>query len=179
MQHLPAYNLKKNEWEILTTFGNPDDVNSDSTHQGFPAPRRCHGSVQMLEEDGQDSEFIICGGYNGVKIFSDIWKLNLRTLQWTKWKEELKYPLNFHSASLSPCGQMFIFGGICEIFNEDEHVLTFRTNEIFSSWVKIPKLSEICWEALLYYAPKLTTLPKSQLISYGVPIQFVERIRAS
>ncbi|KAK6644487.1 hypothetical protein RUM43_000754 [Polyplax serrata] len=175
LQHLPAYNLVKNEWEVLTTKGDPNDDSTDNNHQGFPAPRRCHGSVQT-QGDGQDPEFIICGGYNGEKIFSDIWTLNLRTLQWTKWKEELKYPLNFHSTSLSPCGKMFIFGGICEIFNEEQHVLTFRTNAIFSTWVKIPKLSEMCWEALLFYAPHLTSLPRSQLLSYGVPLQFVERM---
>lgn len=176
---LPAFNLETNEWEILMALPDPNmSGNGEST--GYPLPRRCHGSVQVPEDENQDPEFIICGGYDGKDIFSDIWKINLRTLQWTCFTEELKYPLYFHATSLNPCGQMFIFGGICQIFNEDVDVdsdnITYRTNDIYSIWVKVPKLSEMCWDALLFYNPNLSKYPKSKLLKSGIPSDFVNRI---
>ena len=47
------------------------------TH-GFPKRRRCHGCVIF------NSIVYICGGYDGVNIFDDIWSLNLSTFQWKK-----------------------------------------------------------------------------------------------
>lgn len=172
-----AFNIETNEWEVLSTLPDPEMIGDDE-HDGYPLPRRCHGSVQVPEDENQDPEFIICGGYDGKEIFSDIWKLNLKSLQWTCFPEELSNPLYFHATSLSPCGQMFIFGGICEIFNDesDNDNVTIRTNEIFSIWIKIPKLSEICWDAMLYYNPNLTKYSKSRLLKSGVPLDFVDRI---
>lgn len=176
MQHLNVFDLETKEWEKVQTIGDPncEDV---VENQGYPAPRRCHGSVQVPEDETQGPEVIISGGFDGMRIFSDIWKLNLHTLQWTNLKEKLVTPLYFHSTSVSPCGKMFIFGGICEIFNDDEDFFTVRTNEIFSIWVKIPKLSEICWDAMLFYNSELGSHDKSKLLNSGVPIQFVERIQ--
>ena len=47
------------------------------TH-GFPKRRRCHGCVIF------NSVVYICGGYDGVNMFNDIWSLNLSTFQWEK-----------------------------------------------------------------------------------------------
>ena len=47
------------------------------TH-GFPKRRRCHGCVIF------NSAVFICGGYDGVNIFDDIWSLDLATFQWEK-----------------------------------------------------------------------------------------------
>lgn len=47
------------------------------TH-GFPKRRRCHGCVIF------NSIVYICGGYDGVHMFDDIWSLDLATFQWEK-----------------------------------------------------------------------------------------------
>ncbi|KAL0270795.1 UNVERIFIED_CONTAM: hypothetical protein PYX00_008088 [Menopon gallinae] len=177
-EHLPAFNIETKEWETISTTGNPKIASGRFYNEAFPAPRRCHSCVQVPESDLQDSEVVICGGFNGLAKFYDIWILNLRTLQWRECKQNLLYPTYFHSSSLSPCGQMFIFGGICEIVAPESETTTRRTNEIFSMWVIIPKLKEICWEALLFYSPNITKCSASKLIDSGVPNEFVERLQS-
>lgn len=74
--------------------------------KNFPAPRKYYGFVQTKRV------VIISGGCDMFQIFNDVWKLDLRTLEWTCLKTcLLPRPIFFHSASLTPKGQMFIFGG--------------------------------------------------------------------
>lgn len=49
-----------------------------SKAHGFPKRRRCHGCVIF------NSIVYICGGYDGVNMFDDIWSLDLATFQWEK-----------------------------------------------------------------------------------------------
>lgn len=91
---------------------------------GYPAARRCHSCVQV--KDGKDSfthfnvctpicclkcftspsvstpEVFICGGYNGELIMPDLWKINLRTFQWTKLPAVMPEPAYFHCAAVTP-----------------------------------------------------------------------------
>jgi len=51
-----------------------------------------------------------------------------------------------------------------------------RTNAVYSAWLTIPKLSEICWEALNYYWEDLKDASPDELLSMGIPLKFVQRL---
>lgn len=44
---------------------------------------------------------------------------------------------------------MYMFGGVADMR------LNTRTNQVFKIWLKVPKLKDICWEALLHYNKKI------------------------
>lgn len=105
-QEIPAFDLRSNRWKILNTHGDNDD-------NRVPAPRRCHGSVQYTDERTGTTTVVISGGYDGDRVFSDVWRLDLGTLQWTRLRKcILPCPVYFHSATLTSEGRMYIFGGI-------------------------------------------------------------------
>ncbi|XP_034231611.1 kelch domain-containing protein 10 [Thrips palmi] len=164
-QDIPALNLETNSWETIRT--KPDERLSDF---GFPAPRRCHGCVQLPPEfNTKKGSVIISGGYNGSTMYGDVWRLDLNDMQWHFMTRcVLPRPVYFHSAAVTPAGRMFTFGGILEN--------GIRTNEVCAAWVRIPKLSEISWEAVLYYSPRIASEPRHKLINMGFPKEFVDRL---
>nr|XP_022917539.1 kelch domain-containing protein 10 homolog [Onthophagus taurus] len=165
---IPVFDLEKLQWSVQKAL--PDSLVINSIHDGYPPPRRCHGAVQLEFED-EDFKVFITGGYSGDQIYDDLWCLNLRTFQWTLVTScRLQYPTYFHSSAVTPEGKMYVFGGI--ISREDIE----RSNTIHSTWLCIPKLSEICWEALLHYNPKMISYSKSELINAGLPRHFAQRI---
>lgn len=148
---------------LFVELANPDYVN------GMPQPRKCHGAVQVDAQD--DIHVFISGGFDGEFVFDDLWRLELSTMQWTF----IDYcvfprPLYFHSASVSPAGKMSVFGGIYG--GEDME----RSSDIYSIWVCVPRLSEMCWEALLHYNPLISMCPRDKLIDIGLPKRFVHRL---
>ncbi|EZA56905.1 hypothetical protein DMN91_001318 [Ooceraea biroi] len=162
---IPAFDLETNNWRTLSTHGDIDD-------NTVPAPRRCHGSVQYTDKKSGATSVVISGGYNGDAVFNDVWRLDLGALQWTCLKKcILPRPVYFHSTALTPIGRMYIFGGIIK-----EHNKVQRTNAIHSVWLTIPKLSEICWQALNHYWPNLMDKSPDELLLIGIPLQFVQRL---
>lgn len=162
---IPAFDVEKNKWVVLKPHG-------DSTDNTVPEPRRCHGAVQYTDENTGAISIVISGGYNEDYIFSDVWRLDLDRLQWTCLRKcVLPCPVYFHSAALTPEGCMYTFGGIIKKQNK-----TIRTNAVHSVWLRIPKLSDICWEALNYYNKDLHLKPSSELLRMGVPQKYVNRI---
>lgn len=106
LKKLHCYNTKLKCWVCHTTKPDVDTGKhrafstfckvSWSDHVlGFPAPRRCHGCVQL------EHEAFISGGYDGVCIMKDIWKIDLQQLQWTRIAL-MPEPVYFHSAAASP-----------------------------------------------------------------------------
>lgn len=155
---VPVFDIINRKWVKIKTY--PDL----RIAEGFPQPRRCHGCVT------NGSYVYICGGYDGVTVFSDIWKINLPTMQWTKLRQSLPRPVYFHSTALSPSGQMFIFGGVTSI-GENK-----RTSNLYSVWLTIPPLKELAWLAVQHYAPNLSSIPKEKLLECGIPVSCLERI---
>lgn len=136
---------------------------------GYPRPRRCHGAVQIETDNG--IQVFIIGGYDGHLVFDDLWRLELSTLRWTLIKPcKLPRSIYFHSAAVSPAGKLHIFGGI---YGGSE---ISRSNDIMSLWLQVPRLSEMCWEALLHYHPHIINLSKVKLINLGIPERFVKRL---
>jgi hypothetical protein len=164
LQTLPAYDLIERKWCKIETL--PDPVS------GFPPKRKCHSLIQYKVEDIQrdnDTLVIISGGLNHEGSIRDIWQLSLTHLRWMRYKQtNLPTSLFFHDACITNEGAMYIFGGIT--------TNTIRSNKLFKMWITIPKLSVMCWEAILYYYPKVYTKSREELLERGVPIHFVDRI---
>ncbi|KAG7202025.1 hypothetical protein KM043_004710 [Ampulex compressa] len=162
---IPAFDLKRNKWLTLHTRGDKKD-------NTVPEPRRCHGSVQYTDEKTGTIYVVISGGYNGYHVFSDVWRLDLDNLQWTCLRQcFLPRPIYFHSVALTPEKRMYTFGGIVK--NQDE---VERTYAVHSVWLTIPKLTEICWEALNHYDLNLRKRSPKELLHMGIPMKFVHRI---
>lgn len=170
---LPAFSLELNKWEHIKTFSDPL-----APVPGYPSPRKCHSCVQYTIDDG-DVEVVITGGYfEDTQFFNDIWKLNLRTLRWQLFQTaRLPYPVYFHDAATSGNGLMYVFGGI-EVRDADMTTTT-RTNEMYKIWTSLPKLSEICWEAMLRYHPTLPAWGREKICEMGVPQKFADRVDRS
>lgn len=163
---IPTYHIRENVWSYTATKPDPN-----LPLPGVPAARKCHSCVQYKTDHG--TEIVVAGGYDGRTYYGDIWKLNLSSLQWQLMqKSVLPHPLFFHDAACSSAGCMYIFGGIK--FSSNNNV---RTNIVYKMWTTIPKLSEICWEALQHYVPDManrSTLPG--LLSVGIPLKFAKRV---
>ena len=67
---------------------------------------------------------------------------------------------------------MVMFGGVTNVDS------TTRTNQVFKIWLRVPSLKEISWEALIYYRPRLVDKSRSELLSIGIPPDFVKRVAA-
>ncbi|XP_023232430.1 kelch domain-containing protein 10-like [Centruroides sculpturatus] len=158
LTQIPTFDLNTHKWELVQTTGNT------RTPHDMPCERKCHGCVQF------DKDVYVFGGFTGREILSDIWKMDLEIRQWTRYQYELPETLYFHSVAAAPNGQVFIFGGIRSMFHK------MRTNDMYTLWINIPTLKEICWQAVLYYIPYLSKLPVEQLLSIGIPNTFISRL---
>lgn len=158
-EQMPVFDMESNIWSEVDTI--PD------SQYGFPAPRRCHSCVQLKKDA------YIAGGYDGEKIFGDIWRLCLVTLRWRKLPVMLPEPVYFHSADVTPAGCMYIFGGVTVI----EHV---RTSSVYRVWLQPPpSLKELCWSWIIDHVPRIGKLSKEKLLQLGIPHDCVWRIAQS
>lgn len=66
---------------------------------------------------------------------------------------------------------MYIFGGI-EYSEKDMR----RRNDLFKMWMTIPKLSDICWDAVTYYNHNLHNFDRGTLLRAGIPDRYVNRL---
>lgn len=167
LENIPAFDIKQSKWLTINTRPDPN-----APLPGVPEARKCHSCIQYDTPNGID--VIIAGGYyEDQRFFNDIWKLNLRTHQWQLYQTaKMPQPLYFHDAATNGNGLMYIFGGIA--VNRDA-TTSARTNDIYKMWTAIPKLSEICWDALIHYHPHLPLLNRGQLLEAGIPPKFAER----
>ncbi|XP_075166906.1 scruin like at the midline isoform X2 [Haematobia irritans] len=171
LQRIPAFNLDTNRWDHFDTL--PDRTATSAQDPGYPKARKCLSCVQHTASNG-DIEAFITGGLQGdfTTYFNDIWKLNLRTKQWYKiHTATLPRPLYFHSAAHSGNGCMYIFGGI-EYSEKDMR----RRNDLFKMWMTIPKLSDICWDAITHYNCNLDRFDRTTLLGAGIPDRYANRL---
>ncbi|KAG5887437.1 hypothetical protein JTB14_003289 [Gonioctena quinquepunctata] len=161
-ENIPTFDTQKPVWFRQKTLRD--------SRKGYPEPRRCHGAVQI--ETNTEVQVFITGGHDGENIFNDLWRLDLKTYQWTCFANcQLPQPTYFHATAVTPEGKLYIFGGNYSI-NDDVR----RSNTIYSTWLCIPKLSEICWEAVLHYSPHINKCEASDLVNIGLPRHFVQRL---
>lgn len=164
--NIPIFNIETNTWQFKKSLPDPrfDAVN------GYPNPRMCHSAVQV--NNPNNIHVFIIGGTGGQTIFKDIWRLEIPSLQWTlMMKTVLPKKIHFHSSTITPAGCVFTFGGV-----QLKGTTYIRTNTMYKTWIRIPKLSEMCWEAILHYNPEIGNVNKTKLLLSGIPLNFVERL---
>ncbi|CAG0901795.1 unnamed protein product, partial [Darwinula stevensoni] len=161
---LQAYDLEKTAWREIATQG---DVECGGT---FP-PLRWSPSICHV------GQFVyICGGLepgspSDETRSSDLWQLDLLTFRWKKIPTSLPHSPSSHSVDVTPEGKMYLFGGaICSMSHNK------TVNSLYSIWLKIPCLKEMCWEAVLHYAPWLDEVPLKTLIKAGIPRDLANHI---
>lgn len=163
LKEIPAFDIENRQWLSLSTIPDPKEE--------FPKPRKCHSLVQQTyknSDDLEETDVYIVGGNNSEASLSDIWKLSLRTLQWTKYRQAFKHTIFFHDSCITSDGCLYTFGGITTNGQ--------RTNSLYKIWVKIPKLSAIAWESLLHYYPNIARAPKNYMLEKGVPQNYADRV---
>lgn len=165
LMEIPMFDFENNTWSILTPKA--DDSGKDTIS---PLPRKCHSAVQIDSPEGP--QVFVAGGSDGNSVFEDIWRLNISDLQWTLMqKTVLPHPLYFHSSAVTSSGCMYVFGGI-----EPKEDATSRNNILYKVWLCLPKLSEMCWEALLHFHPNIDQVDGRSLLNAGIPSHFVQRL---
>lgn len=168
LKNLPAFDTDTRKWSVVHTQFDPKT-------KTYPSRRKCHSLVQYTNSRG-DQEVVIAGGVSGIKELDDIWKLNLRSLQWTKLGATIPTNLFFHDSAIASNFCMYIFGGIVSgNANRRLHTRT-RTNAVYKIYVDIPKLSDIAFEALIFYNPGIVNRNFSEIVEMGVPIEYANKI---
>ncbi|XP_057321566.1 kelch domain-containing protein 10 homolog [Microplitis mediator] len=178
-----AFDLEKCCWKIVDTHG-------DENHTPqYPTDRDLFGVTSYTDPDSGEMNVIISGekfykneydndGEGWEEFFEsdhiefkDVWRLNLTSLKWTcleRFGTALPHQVEDHSITISSAGKLFLFDGV-------EHEI--RTSALHSTWIRIPKLTDICWEAVLHYYPNLKSITDKEIISLGIPLQlFKSRI---
>uniref|UniRef100_A0A1B6DT48 Attractin/MKLN-like beta-propeller domain-containing protein n=1 Tax=Clastoptera arizonana TaxID=38151 RepID=A0A1B6DT48_9HEMI len=164
-ENIYAYSLHSNQWEIHATQQDP--VAALDGLGGYPKKRYCHSCIQLPDSPNQ---IAILGGFDGANVFEDVWMLNLLNFQWTKIINCNLPKIYFHSSSVLTSGKVVTFGGIIQSNNSRE-----RTSDIYVAWLCIPKLKEMCWDAILFYSYS-NKYSASELHSMGVPLGYIQRI---
>lgn len=167
LMELPVYDLKTNSWTIQTP-----KVDDTLKNGQAPLPRKCHSAVQIDTPNGV--QVFVAGGSDGQSVFDDVWRLNVNDLQWhLMQKTVLPRQLYFHASTVTSYGCMYVFGGI-----EPKEDIACRNNCLYKVWLCIPKLSEICWEALLSMHPNLYELDRGTLLNLGIPVHLADRLHS-
>lgn len=167
---VPTFNVETRTWTMLKTKRSDVGRRLASASgefpdiPGYPARRKCHTAVQV-----QDDVYI-CGGCSGTRVFDDIWRFHIPTLQWYFIPTRLPIPLSFHTACVTPAGCMYIFGGVTNIER------SLRTNKVFKMWLKVPKLKEMAWDALTTTNDNIKRNKNQHLLEVGIPRDFVSRV---
>jgi len=164
-QNIDTFSLEERLWSITKTEGDKSTTIDMGDGNGYPDARRCHGLVQI------DNLVWIIGGYDGNDVFSNVWRLDLDTMQWLSIEVDLPTPVYFHGVTSCEEGRMVIFGGCDDILKNT------RTNKVYSAWLKIPSLRCMSWEAVKYYIPKIGLVQTSKLRELGVPDDLIKMLR--
>ncbi|XP_033648079.1 kelch domain-containing protein 10-like isoform X2 [Asterias rubens] len=155
LDKIHVFDLETREWQLMVSIEDPQ--------HGYPESRRCHGCAQL------NNEGYITGGYGGKKIFDDIWRINLDTLQWTQLDIRLPKPVYFHSSAITPSGCLYYHGGVVSPTGDE------RSDSLIRIWLKIPSLLKMCWEKTLSLIPDLHSLPQRELLELGIPGHLLAR----
>ena len=156
---LPVLSLDSCCWSMRSCRRDPQ--------YGFPAARRCHSLVQL------DRSAYICGGYDGYTIFSDLWMIDLISMQWTHLPASLPEPgVYFHSAAVTADGLMVVHGGVVQID-------TRRSHRVFAVWLRLPSLRLLCWQKLIETQSCMLHRSRQCLLQAGIPPDLVDTISTS
>jgi len=173
-QKLHVFSLNTNEWEYCETL--PD---LQSRSMDYPDNRVHYAWTQSKIKT---KYVFMCGGFNDKVFFTDVWRLNLSTFQWRNLVQcKLPKPTFFHSLTITNAGRMYYLDGMvgnCLPGNCCGSTSRLRENRVIASaWIKIPKLSDMCWDAVLhYFKTKLFAMSEEELITLGLPYVYCKSI---
>lgn len=106
-QRILSFDLETKQWDEM-------EVQRDlESKPGIPFDRGDYSIIQYKDEKG-DINVILAGGETDKFLCNDIWRLNLRTLQWTcvsKFAGVLPYRMRNHVAAITPAGKMYLVDG--------------------------------------------------------------------
>ncbi|XP_034118121.1 kelch domain-containing protein 10 homolog [Drosophila albomicans] len=168
-KHILTFNLTTHTW--LERDTQPDE-RMLAENEGYPRGRQEFACVQRRCSNG-DIEAIICGGQEAefFSYLSDIWKLNVCTMEWTHLTACTPLPTYISSAALIRNACLFILGG-----DKDKSWSPVPSvSGVYKMWLTVPKLSELAWEAYSYYND-IEDRDRQELINLGIPSRFVERL---
>ncbi|XP_057331210.1 kelch domain-containing protein 10 homolog [Microplitis mediator] len=170
---IPAFDLEKRCWKKVYTYGDKNHI------PHYPTERECFGVTSYTDPDSGEINVIISGGqeYDDNRDyyrFNDIWQLNLTSSKWTcleRFGAVLPHYVTSNSMAVSPAGQLFTFGGFT--FPHDMEQGT-SLSTLHSTWLRIPKLTDICREAVFHYFPNLTSMTEEEINSLSLPSQLLK-----
>lgn len=93
----------------------------------------------------------------------------MRTMQWTMIQSNLPSGVHCHSAGLAENGCMYVYGG-STIANERVQVNT----NVHKMWLTIPKLKDMCWDAITYYNDNIDLNDRQALHKAGIPTGYTD-----
>lgn len=77
----------------------------------------------------------------------------------------LQYYYLFYQQS----GCMVVCGGVTKIDDK-------RTSNVYTVWLKVPKLKELCWQLLTQALPDMDQIPQKHLLEIGIPNDLLGRL---
>ncbi|XP_057331344.1 kelch domain-containing protein 10 homolog [Microplitis mediator] len=169
---ISAFDLEKRCWKKVYTYGDENHI------PHYPTPREFFGVTSYTDPDSGEINVIISGGQQydddrNCYCFNSIWKLNLTSSKWTcleRFGAVLPHCVVNNSMAVSPAGQLFTFGGFTSPHDMEQGT---ALSTLHSTWLRIPKLTDICREAVFHYYPNLTSMTKDEINSLGLPLQLV------
>ncbi|KII61152.1 Kelch domain-containing protein 10 [Thelohanellus kitauei] len=117
------FDFINNTWVIKATKSKTQLYPSERTDESFEFSNNCG---------------YMSGGMSSTQLYSDIWKIDLKTLEWTKLDYSLKSGVFSHCMSLVNYCYLYTFGGL------GHH--TDRPNAFQRFTIQPPKLYHICLE---------------------------------
>ncbi|XP_050426244.1 kelch domain-containing protein 10 homolog [Adelges cooleyi] len=164
-----VFDLTTKTWRYLDT--KPDQ---QSTTPGYPENRINHGWVQCPTHT---QNVYLLGGYDKFNFMKDVWCFNLSTFQWRNLSMcSIPKPTFFLSAAMSRYGHLYYYNGLVSLRCLSTRRLEPQ-NHVYTTWVRVPQLKEMCWDAILFYFRKnLLKLNEEDLRKLGLPLEYYKLI---
>lgn len=168
LRRLPVFRLAETAWQLEDTHGDPE-ASDEAEPGGYPAARYAFACVALAS----GYEAMISGGRWSISGEADLthcWLLDVRSMRWRELRTRLERPLTMHAMAATRTDCVYFFGG----YQKDQNMVT---NGLQRAWLRVPRLTEICWQAMLAYWPAMQRLGREALLSKGVPAEFVQQMR--
>uniref|UniRef100_A0A1I7SWR2 Kelch domain-containing protein 10 n=1 Tax=Bursaphelenchus xylophilus TaxID=6326 RepID=A0A1I7SWR2_BURXY len=157
MKRLDAFDIRTLEYSKITTKPDP--------RWRFPRARKGHSVVQS------GNFAILFGGFDPPatehsdgELLSDVWCLDLRSLEWKRSNFQLPWGVFFHSAAVNQLNQVVSFGGCAQVASK-------RVDDTIGFHIAPPPLSYLAARVYLNFLP--TTSDQSN-VSYSTIIRLAQ-----
>ncbi|KAH0561320.1 hypothetical protein KQX54_016201 [Cotesia glomerata] len=153
LRSIPVFDFESEAWRIVDTHG---DENETSHFPVFPMERVNFSITQFTDPNTGDVNVVIFGGTQppwkqteritggrNDNVYTDFWKLNLRSMKW-------------------------IYLGVIPSGIGDKPAATNKSSsEIYSTWLCVPRLKQICWQAVMQHIPDIASKTDTEVIALG------------